>query len=125
MSRERPVVLLVEDDPVTADITAYRLELLGYRVQFASSAEEAWTLVEQEVPDAVVLEMLMPGMNGFELSTRLKNDERTSGVPIIAFSSEADLAHVKRAYAAGARDYVVKPYDPVVLEQKLERLLAS
>lgn len=125
MASDAPMVLLVEDDAITAEITAYRLELLGYRVRFANSVDELLAIVEQEVPAAIVLDMQMPGLNGFELSARLKSDERTAAVPIVAFSDDGDLALVKRAYAAGAREFVVKPFDPVVLERKLERLLDS
>jgi CheY-like chemotaxis protein len=125
MTSDAAMVLLVEKDAITAEITAYRLELLGYRVRSANSADELLAVIEEEVPAAIVLDMQMHGVNGLELSARLKSAERTANVPIVAFSDDADLALVKRAYAAGAREFVVKPYDPVILEQKLERLLAS
>jgi CheY-like chemotaxis protein len=124
MSQERPRVLLVDDDTTVAEITAYRLELLGYSVQAANTGEAALQAIENERPDAVVVDLQLPGMDGIEVTTRLSNDERTSGIPVIAFSSDADLATVQKAFGAGARDYVVKPYDPVVLERKLEKLLA-
>jgi CheY-like chemotaxis protein len=125
MSSERPRVLLVDDDATVAEITAYRLELLGYSVQATNSGEAALQAIEQQKPDAVVLDLKLPGIDGIEVTSRLSNDERTSRIPVIAFSSDADLATVQKAFGAGAKDYVVKPYDPVVLEQKLEKLIAA
>lgn len=124
MSPDQRKVLLVENDRTVAEITKFRLELLGYRVHFVDSADAVFAAVESDRPDAIVMELQIAGMDGFELSTRLRNDERTSGIPIVAFSSNADLGHVQRAFAAGATEYVVKPYDPVVLERKLDKLLS-
>ena len=123
MSRERPRVLLVDDDATITEITAFRLKLLGYEVHCAQNGEEAFAAIEQELPDAIVLEMRLPGMDGCEVATRLSNDEKTTDIPIIAFTSETDPVEMKRAYAAGAEEYVVKPYDPAVLQRKLEKLL--
>ena len=125
MALTRRRVLLVDKDETVATITKFRLELLGYRVEHVASGDEAVAAVACERPDAIVLEMFMPGLDGFEVTSRLHNDERTSDIPIIAFSSDADLGHVQRAFQAGAKEFVVKPFDPIVLERKLEQLLAG
>ena len=116
-------ILLVEEEPVLAEVTGFRLELLGHEVQTVSTGEMALAALEQQLPDAILMNLTLPDMTGIELTNRLSNDERTSGVPVIVLSYESDLAQVERAHAAGAKDYVVVPYDPAVLEDKLERLL--
>jgi len=125
MPQEAAQILLVEEDRTLADITAFRLELLGYMVRCAHSAEEALDALDHELPDVIILDLYLPGMDGLELTNRLSNDHRTCGIPVMAFSSDSDLGKVQRAYAAGVKDYLLTPYDPAVLERKLEKLLVT
>lgn len=118
-----PKVLLVLDDPTLGAITAFRLELLGYRVECVASGEAVLEAVERESPGLIVVDLLLSGSEGFQLVDRLSNDERSAGVPVLGLSSNADLEAVHRAFAAGVKDYLVVPYDPAVLEQKLEHWL--
>ncbi len=118
-----PKVLLVLDDPTLGAITAFRLELLGYRVECVASSEAVLEAVERESPGLIVVDLLLSGSEGFQLVDRLSNDERSAGVPVLGLSSNADLEAVHRAFAAGVKDYLVVPYDPAVLEQKLEHWL--
>ena len=120
---ELPLVLLIEEDPVLAEVTEFRLELLSFRVETAASAEEALEAVRRRLPDVIVLDLELPDMGGLELTERLSNDQQTSTIPIMVISSNADLDEVQKAYAAGANDYLVIPYDPTTLEEKLGRLL--
>jgi CheY-like chemotaxis protein len=123
MSYDSPLILLVESDPVLAEVTGFRLELLGFRVDTAASAEQALEMIDRRLPDAIVLDLLLPGVDSFELSECLANDQRTGEIPILAISHAAELEDVQRAYAAGVKDYLVVPYNPTMLEQKLEELL--
>jgi CheY-like chemotaxis protein len=123
MSYNPPKVLLIEEDGVLAEVTGFRLELLGFSVETVVSAETAFAFLDRELPDAIILDPVLPGMDGIELTNRLSNDRRTSRIPIMVVSTDADLNAVQRAHAAGAKDYLVIPYDPVMLEQKLEALL--
>lgn len=125
MRRETPSILLVEEEPTLAELTAFRLELLGYIVTCVHSAEEALAAVDRQRPDVIVLDLFLPGIDGLELANRLSNDPRTSDIPLMAFSADGDLSRVQRAYAAGVKEYLLVPYDPAVLEQKLEKLLAG
>jgi len=125
MSYEVPRVLLVEEDGVLAEVTGFRLELLGFKVETVVSAEATFALLDRELPDAIILDPTLPGMDGIELTNRLSNDPRTSRIPIMMLSTNADLNEVQRAYAAGAKDYLVIPYDPIMLEQKLTALLGK
>ena len=115
--------MLIEEDEVLADITSFRLELLGFEVDVRRSAEDALNLVHESLPDVIILDVYLPGLDGVEFINRLKMDESTSVIPTLVFSVDSDLDVVTRAYAAGADDYLVVPYDPAVLQVKLAKLL--
>ncbi len=123
MSHDSPMILLIEDEPVLAEVTGFRLELLGFEVETAASSEEAFQAIQRVLPEAILLNLGSPDMDGLALTERLSNDPRTSPIPIMAISDNADLDEVERAFAAGAKDYLVIPYDPTMLQEKLEKLL--
>ena len=123
MRNEILELLLIEEDEVLAEITAFRLELLGYGVRCAHSGEEARTMLADRLPDLIILDLYLPDVQGVDLVNALKNDPETHSIPILVFSIDADLENVERAYLAGAEDFLVTPYDPAVLEQKLSIML--
>ncbi len=125
MSHDSPRLLLIEEDALLAEITGFRLELLGFHIESVSSGEAAVAAVERELPDAILLDPTLPDMDGIELTNRFSNDERTSAVPILVISSSGDLNDVAQAHAAGARDYLVIPYNPATLEEKLQEILQT
>ncbi len=125
MPYDSPLILLIEEDPVLAEVTGFRLELLGFRVETAASAEAAMEAVGRQLPDAIVVDLTLSGVDGIELTDRLKNDPQTSPIPVMILAHAAEVSDVQRAHAAGVDDYLVVPYDPIVLEQKLEKLLQS
>ena len=123
MQNEVPRILFVEDDPLLAEVTAFRLELLGYQVETVSSGEDALVAMDREKPDVAIVDLVLPGMGGVELIERITSNEMTMEIAIMAISIEADIEAVQRAYNAGAREYLVAPYDPITLESKVETLL--
>jgi CheY-like chemotaxis protein len=125
MHDQSPLILLVEEDPTLLEITAFRLELLGYEVVKQQSAERALEWLSDQLPTLIIVDHVLPGMDGVEFINRLSNDMRTSEIPILFLSTKADLEDVQRAYNAGADEYVVIPYDPIVLEAKIERLATA
>jgi CheY-like chemotaxis protein len=122
MPDRSPQILLVEEDRTLLEITAFRLELLGYGVVTQQSAERALEWLREQLPTLIIVDQVLPGMDGVEFINRLSNDTRTSEIPIMFLSANADLEDVQRAYNAGADEYLVIPYDPLVLEAKVERL---
>ncbi|TWT66295.1 Phosphate regulon transcriptional regulatory protein PhoB [Posidoniimonas polymericola] len=121
--QDKPInVLLIEEEPMLREITSFRLELLGYRVECVESAEQALDRLSGELPDLMIVGHFLPGMSGIELIDRVSNDIRTSSVPVMLLSPNADLDHVQRAYTAGAKEYLVAPYDPMVLQDKIHKL---
>jgi CheY-like chemotaxis protein len=125
MRRETPQLLLIEEDPLLMEITAFRLELLGYELVKAETAEKALEWLQNNSPTLVIVDQFLSGMDGLEFLNRISNDIRTSEIPVIFLSVNADLEEVQKAYNAGADDFLVIPYDPVVLEAKVERLLTA
>jgi CheY-like chemotaxis protein len=125
MHERTPQILLVEEEPTLLGITSFRLELLGYDVVTHQSAERALEWLREQLPTLIIVDHVLPGMDGIEFINRLSNDTRTSDVPIVFLSTNADLEDVQRAYNAGADEYLVIPYDPLVLEAKVERLLTA
>jgi CheY-like chemotaxis protein len=125
MSDTSPQILFIEEDPILLEVTAFRLELLGYEVVTQESAERALEWLRDQLPTLIIVDHMLPGMNGIEFINRLSNDTRTSDVPIVFLSTNGDLDDVQKAYNAGADEYLVIPYDPMVLESKVERLATA
>jgi CheY-like chemotaxis protein len=119
---QMPKILLVEEDQTLLEITAFRLELLGYDVATQESAEKALDWLRDELPSLIIVDQDLPGMGGIEFINRLSNDMRTSNIPVMVLSTNSELETVQKAYNAGANEYLVIPYDPLVLESKVERL---
>jgi CheY-like chemotaxis protein len=120
-----PQILLVEEDPTLLEITAFRLELLGYDVITRGSAEQALEWLREHLPAVIIVDQILPGISGVELINRISDDLRTSDIPVMMLATSSDLEDVKRAYSAGADEYLVIPYDPIVLEAKVERLASA
>jgi DNA-binding response OmpR family regulator len=118
-------ILLIEGDPTLLEITAFRLDLLGYQVITHESAERAMEWINGQLPSLIIVDHVLPGMDGVEFINRLSNDTRTSNIPIMFLSTNGDLDDVQKAYNAGADEYLVIPYDPMVLEAKVERLTGA
>ena len=112
---ERPVVLLVEDEPAQREVLAYNLEAEGFAVTQAADGEEAMMLVDEAAPDIIILDWMMPNLSGIEVCRRLKMRPETRGIPIILLSARAEEVDRIRGLETGADDYVVKPYSVLEL----------
>ncbi|PQO42501.1 response regulator [Blastopirellula marina] len=124
MRESNHFILVVEDDPLMADITAFRLELLGFRVETVENADAALRICQEHSVDLVIIDLELAGLKGLELINQLQIDEATHETPILAFSTDPALDVVQKAFKAGAKDYLVTPYDPAVLEHKIARLIS-
>jgi len=117
MSREDvKIVLVVDDDPTMIELVKDFLEEHDYHVIPATSGKEALAKAGISKPDVIVLDVMMPGMDGYETCERVKQDVRLSGVPVIMFTASTDPKFQQRAFAAGADFCFSKPFE-------LERLL--
>jgi DNA-binding response OmpR family regulator len=124
MPNRRKQILVIEEEPVLLDILAFRLELLGYEVETKDAGDPALVWLADNVPDLVSIGHLAD-MNPVEFLNRISDDPRTSGVPVLYLSPNSDLDEVQRAYNAGANEYLLTPFDPLVFEKKVQHLLTS
>jgi len=108
MAREAPSVLVVEDEPAQREVLAYNLEAEGFRVIRAETGDEALMLVDEETPDIVVLDWMLPGVSGIEVCRQLKTRADTRGTPIIMLSARSEEVDRVRGLETGADDYVIK-----------------
>ncbi len=123
MADKRKQILLIEEDPTLSEITGFRLELLGYAVTTLHSAEEALSWLADQLPDSAIIGHFLPGIDGVDLLNRLSNDVRTAEIPAMLLSPNAELDDVQKAFNAGADEYLVTPFDPQTLEQKVGQLV--
>jgi len=124
MTMEDATILLIEEEPTLMEITSFRLELLGYQVVRQQSADSADMWLREQLPNLIAVGHVAE-MESIEFLNHLSNDPRTSEVPIIYLSSNTDLEEVQRAYNAGADEFLITPFDPLVLEKKVDGLLAA
>ena len=111
----QPRVLLVEDEPAQRTVLAYNLEAEGFEVTQADNGEDAMLLVDEEDPDIIILDWMMPKVSGIEVCRRLKMRPDTRGIPIIMLSARAEEVDRIRGLETGADDYVIKPYSVLEL----------
>lgn len=126
MPPERRRILLVEDDALFASIEQQALEAHGFFVDHAADGEAGWSEAEQELPDAIVLDIGLPKLDGFALLERLKGDQKTAHVPVIMFSRLGTKEDVARCMGLGASAYLMKTHHgPEDLCQCLRSMFGS
>ena len=108
-------VLIVDDEPFNLDLLEQELTDQGYAIERANDGEEALKKVESFLPDVILLDYMMPKMNGIEVVRRLKQDERYKAIPVILLTAKASQEDKVKGLDAGADDYVVKPFDSIEL----------
>jgi two-component system phosphate regulon response regulator PhoB len=123
MSADQPRVLVVEDEPAQREVLAYNLEAEGFSVSKAENGDEALLLFEENQPDVVVLDWMLPGVSGIEVCRRLKSKPESRAVPIIMLSARSEEVDRVRGLETGADDYVVKPYSVVELMARVRSQL--
>jgi len=118
-------ILVVDDENYILHILDFSLGAEGYEVITAEDGEEAVRKVKEERPDLVVLDVMMPKMDGFEACRMIKRDAELSGTPVILLSAKARDVDQKQGYEAGADDYITKPFSPRKLVEKINSILAQ
>ena len=116
----RPTVLLVEDEPAQRELLAYNLEAEGFDVIAADNGEDGLILVDENDPDLIVLDWMMPQLSGIEVCRRLKSNSKTRQIPVIMLSARAEEVDRVRGLETGADDYVVKPYSVIELMARVK-----
>lgn len=118
-------VLAVDDDAVIRQLLVVNLELEGYEVDTASDGEQAIERIRAGRPDAVLLDIMMPKFDGWEVCRQAKADPATASIPIIFLSARAQDLDVRRGLELGVAAYMTKPFDPLELMDVVRRVLAG
>jgi CheY-like chemotaxis protein len=122
-TRAQPLILVVDDYEDARQMYAEFLSFSGFEVVEAQSGAEALEIAREVVPDVILMDLSLPGMDGWEATRRLKADERTSHVPVIALTGHALAAYSEGARRAGCDAFVTKPCLPEALVAEVRRLL--
>jgi len=116
-------ILLVEDNEMNRDMLTRRLEKRGYQLSSAADGPTGIALAHSEKPDLILMDMSLPGIDGWEASRQLKADAATTAIPIIALTAHAMAEDREKALAAGCNEYETKPVELSSLLAKIEALL--
>jgi DNA-binding response OmpR family regulator len=119
----RPLVLVADDDPDILALVRFRLEQDGYEVLSAPDGETALDLALARPPDLALLDVMMPRLDGYELTRRLRHHEPTAAIPIILLTARVQDPDAERGFEAGADDYVTKPFSPSALGERVQAAL--
>lgn len=114
--------LVVDDSEVVRDLIAVNLQMEGFEVTTAPDGRSALSLALQTRPDVITLDVMMPGLSGFETAVELRSDERTAGIPIVMVTGRAQEADVVRGERIGVEAYLTKPFEPAELVEVVTRL---
>ncbi len=123
MSSSRPRVLIADDDSDILELVAFRLGHAGYEPVTAHDGAEALRLAREQQPDLVILDVMMPKMDGYEVMRALRTDQATRRTPVILLTARAQESDVSRGFEAGADDYVRKPFSPQELTARVQAIL--
>lgn len=113
-------ILIVDDMPENAMVLRSFLAPMGYQIDAVTRGEDALTMVEKNPPDVILLDIMMPGMNGFEVCRRLKQDPETQHIPVVIITGMSDKETNIEAVKSGADDFLIKPFDRILLEARIK-----
>ncbi|MEQ9641570.1 MAG: phosphate regulon transcriptional regulator PhoB [Alphaproteobacteria bacterium] len=119
----QPRILLVEDEAPLVTVLSYNFQAAGFEVETATDGEEALLLIEERVPDLVVLDWMLPGVSGLEVCRRLRRGNETAQLPVVMLTARAEENDRLRGLEIGADDYVTKPFSPKELIARVRAVL--
>ncbi len=123
MAFQQKIMLIIEDNPDVRLFIRHHFDN-SYQVLEAADGTEGWNLAVKNIPNIILCDVLMPRMDGYELVKRLKNEEKTSHIPVILLTALASKEHELEGLTSGADDYITKPFDLAILQTKIENILA-
>jgi excisionase family DNA binding protein len=124
-TQEGPLVLIVDDDEHVREYVRVHLELEGYAVREAANADEGLSALEDESPDLILLDVMMPEVDGWEMLRRVRERHGVEAIPVIMFSGKVDEESALEAASRGARGFIGKPFDPQQLIESTKQLLGG
>ncbi len=118
-------VLIVDDEAAIRLLCRVNLQADGFAVREAGDGGSALAAINEQAPDVVLLDVMLPGEDGFEIAARLRADARTASIPIIFLTARADIEDRERERAVGAIGYITKPFNPVELGRQVREAIAG
>jgi DNA-binding response OmpR family regulator len=119
----RPLVLIADDDPDILSLVKLRLERSGYDVVSAGDGQQALETARERTPDLALLDVMMPKLDGYEVTARLRQEEATRRLPVILLTARVQESDIARGIEAGADDYVKKPFSTHELRDRVQAVL--
>ncbi len=116
-------ILIVDDEEDVLELVRYNLDKNGYNTETATTGEEALAKARAKLPDLVILDLMLPGIDGLEVCKKLKSDVKTQYIPVIMLTAKGEEADIVTGLELGADDYVTKPFSPKVLVARVRRIL--
>lgn len=116
-------VLIADDDPLLVQLLEYKLSNRGFRAISVGDGDAALAMARKEMPDLIVLDGMMPGLDGFEVLRRLKESPETEGIPVVMLTGRKQEKDVVNGLSLGAEDYLIKPFSPEELITRIEKAL--
>jgi DNA-binding response OmpR family regulator len=123
VNERRPLVLVADDDPDIRALVTLRLERSGYEVVAAGDGEQALAAALERAPDLALLDVMMPKLDGYEVTERLRQEEATRHLPVILLTARVQETDIARGVEAGADDYVKKPFSTSELRDRVQAVL--
>ena len=119
----RHAVLVVEDEEDIMEVICFNLEKEGYEVNQALSGEKALQVIDKNLPSLILLDLMLPGINGLDLCRIFKQNDRTKAIPVIMLTAKSEDADIVAGLEMGAEDYITKPFSPRVLVARVRTIL--
>lgn len=123
MASSQKRILICDDDPAILRVLQVNLEVEGYETILAHHGEEALRAAVESRPDLIILDIMMPRLDGYQTVERLKEDDATKDIPVVFLSAKAQASDIEKGKEYGVQEYLTKPFDPDVLVETIERLL--
>ncbi len=122
--QNKQTILMIEDDVFLAEIFKKRLEKVGYQVVLADNGEKGLSLAKKDKPDLILLDMILPKMNGFEVLKKLKRNKKYENIPVVVLTNLSSKQDIKKAFELGATEYLIKFHvTPKEIIEKIKELL--
>jgi DNA-binding response OmpR family regulator len=118
-------ILIAEDEPDIRELVSFTLQYHGHEIIMAKNGEDALDLVYKEKPDLILLDVRMPRLDGYEVCRRINQDPVVQSIPIAFLSAKGQEAEVSEGFDAGAVDYIVKPFSPEQLMERVNAILST
>lgn len=125
MDKEKEKILIVDDDRINRVILATNLQEIGYQIFFAENGKQALEKIREEKFDLVLLDLVMPVMDGFETLKRMKADDMIKRIPVVIISAQDETENLIKTLEIGAVDYIPKPFDSKIIRSRVLSALAS